>query len=118
MTIFLQSIDLYLSVISIKAELRLQHQREQNREARQLRHKELEKNARDVRKILVYFHHISIISYLINDIYIKKKDATSSDSELIKIDQRSQEEKQEIPSEVTIPLLLTSIVLIYLIARC
>jgi hypothetical protein len=32
-----------------KAELRLQHQREQTREARQIRHKELEKNARDVR---------------------------------------------------------------------
>lgn len=43
-------IDPYLSVMFIKAELRLQHQREQNREARQLRHKELEKNAREVGK--------------------------------------------------------------------
>jgi hypothetical protein len=49
--IFLQLMYLYLFVIYIKAELRLQHQREQNREARQLRHKELEKNAREVRKI-------------------------------------------------------------------
>ncbi|CAF3472560.1 unnamed protein product [Rotaria sp. Silwood1] len=36
-----------LDAIAKEAELRLQHQREQNREARQLRHKELEKNARD-----------------------------------------------------------------------
>lgn len=36
-----------LDAIAKEAEVRLQHQREQNREARQLRHKELEKNARD-----------------------------------------------------------------------
>ncbi|UJR24881.1 hypothetical protein I4U23_006249 [Adineta vaga] len=36
-----------LDAIAKEAELRLQHQREQNREARQFRHKELEKNARD-----------------------------------------------------------------------
>ena len=46
---FFGLINLYLFVIFIKAELRLQHQREQNREARQLRNKELEKNAREVR---------------------------------------------------------------------
>ncbi|CAF4449240.1 unnamed protein product [Rotaria magnacalcarata] len=36
-----------LGDIAKEAELRLQQQREQNREARQFRHKELEKNARD-----------------------------------------------------------------------
>ncbi|CAF4457406.1 unnamed protein product, partial [Rotaria sp. Silwood2] len=36
-----------LDAIAKEAELRLQNQREQNREARQLRHKELEKKARD-----------------------------------------------------------------------
>ncbi|CAF0809428.1 unnamed protein product [Rotaria sordida] len=36
-----------LDDIAKEAELRLQHEREQNREARQIRHKELEKNAQD-----------------------------------------------------------------------
>jgi hypothetical protein len=97
------TIFLYLSVIFIKAELRLQHQREQNREARQLRHKELEKNARDVRKILVYLSYL--VRFLSNKLYFyKKKDATGSDSELNKNDQKSQEEKEEISQEVIIPL--------------
>lgn len=49
---------IHWSVIFIKAELRLQHQREQNREARQLRNKELEKNAREVRTRFVYLVYL------------------------------------------------------------
>ncbi|CAF4990152.1 unnamed protein product, partial [Rotaria sp. Silwood1] len=58
-----------LDAIAKEAELRLQHQREQNREARQLRHKELEKNARD--------------------------DLSAVDSELNKSDQNKHEEEDE-----------------------
>jgi len=53
----------YLSAFFIKAELRLQHQREQNREARQLRHKELEKNARDVS---ISHSYLSALHFLSN----------------------------------------------------
>ncbi|CAF4998884.1 unnamed protein product [Rotaria socialis] len=67
-----------LDAIAKEAELRLQHQREQNREARQLRHKELEKNARD--------------------------DASGADSESNKDDQKKhkEEEEEEEDEEVTI----------------
>ncbi|CAM2701894.1 unnamed protein product [Rotaria socialis] len=58
-----------LDAIAKEAELRLQHQREQNREARQLRHKELEKNARD--------------------------DASGADSESNKDDQKKHKEEEE-----------------------
>ncbi|CAF2190230.1 unnamed protein product [Rotaria magnacalcarata] len=58
-----------LDAIAKEAELRLQHQREQNREARQLRHKELEKNARD--------------------------DTSGADSESSKADQKKHEEEEQ-----------------------
>ncbi|CAF1205039.1 unnamed protein product [Rotaria sordida] len=58
-----------LDAIAKEAELRLQNQREQNREARQLRHKELEKNARD--------------------------DTSATDSELNKNEQEKYNEEEE-----------------------
>ncbi len=93
-----------LSVIFIKAELRLQNQREQNREARQLRHKELEKNARDVRNIPLIIRTFLFSSYLINYLYINKKDTTGSDLELNKIDQKKQEEVEKEQEKVIISL--------------
>ncbi|CAF4356645.1 unnamed protein product [Adineta steineri] len=46
-----------LDAIAKEAELRLYRQREQNREARQIRHKELEKNAQDVMICSLLLNH-------------------------------------------------------------
>lgn len=88
-----------LSTLSIKAELRLQHQREQNREARQFRHKELEKNARDVRT----FHSLSaslIVPF--NITFLPVQDTVGSNSEVTRIYLEAEEDDEEEEEEVTI----------------